>query len=160
MTSWNVVGSIYGFGLVLGIIPVVAVASGRWWPFLVMLPIVAIPIAGKTLVQLAYREKIIPVEQGWWMYVAVPLAVTLVAALALAASSYRNPAARGMLRLTLLLMAWLFYGLNFAFFNFPWPWESWTARTPNAIVFTVCVIGLTILVWQSRESNAQHAVPA
>lgn len=150
---------VYGFGLVMGLIPAVAVASGRWWPYLMMLPIIAIPIMGKTLRNLAYEEKIIPIEQGWWMYVAVPLSIVAIAAVALTVASYRKPPARNMLRLVLLLMAWLFYGLNFAFFKFPWPWETWTARTPNALVFTVCVVGISALVWQSRGSNPAHAAP-
>ena len=29
--------------------------------------------------------------------------------------------------------------------NFPWPWETWTGRTPNGLIFTVCAIGLTVL---------------
>jgi hypothetical protein len=34
--------------------------------------------------------------------------------------------------------------LNFAMFRFPWPWDTWTARTPNALFFTVCLLGLTL----------------
>jgi hypothetical protein len=40
---------------------------------------------------------------------------------------------------------WLYFGLNFAVFQFPWPWAEWTARTPNALVFLVCAAGLTWL---------------
>ena len=37
-------------------IPLVAVMGGRLWPYLVTLPIVALPIAGKTVRQLSYEE--------------------------------------------------------------------------------------------------------
>src|SRR5262249_45384936 len=43
-------------GFTMGVIPILCVAAGRWWPYLLALPIVAVPIAGKTLRQLAYHE--------------------------------------------------------------------------------------------------------
>src|SRR5262249_59876145 len=42
------VTALYDFGLILGFIPVVAVAGGRWWPYLLILPITTLPIPGKT----------------------------------------------------------------------------------------------------------------
>jgi hypothetical protein len=52
--------------------------------------------------------------------------------------------------------------LNFAFFRFPWPWETWTARTPNSLFYTVCVLGLTVAcltLGQGRERSRQAATP-
>ena len=51
----------------------------------------------------------------------------------------------------LLFNSWLYFGLNYAFFRFPWPWAEWTSRTPNGIIFTVCVLGLTGLALLKRD---------
>ena len=134
---------LYDFGLVLGLIPVVAVTGGRWWPYLLVLPIAALPIAGKTLRQLAYREPTIAPLPGWLLYIVLPLAVTIIVAVVFARASERGREAETFLRPALLLATWLYFGLNFAFFHFPWPWSAWTARTPNAIVFTLCALGLS-----------------
>jgi hypothetical protein len=55
----------------------------------------------------------------------------------------------------LLLATWTYFALNFAFFRFPWPWSDWTARTPNAMVFFFCAVGLTAATWLSRRSSLQ-----
>ncbi len=44
----------------------------------------------------------------------------------------------------LLLATWMYFLLNFAFFRWPWPWAAWTIRTPNALIFAVCTLGLTV----------------
>jgi hypothetical protein len=46
-------------------------------------------------------------------------------------------------RTALLINTWTYFSLNFAFARYPWPWQPWTPRTPNAIIFFVCAIGLT-----------------
>ncbi|HKS38464.1 MAG TPA: hypothetical protein VJW76_14820 [Verrucomicrobiae bacterium] len=144
------VDALYDFGLVLGLIPVVAVAGGRWWPYLVMLPVTALPIAGKTLRHLAYKEHAISLVAGWILYVVLPLAVTIVGVVIFARPSARHREARTFLRPALLFATWLYFGLNFAFFHFPWPWSEWTSRTPNAVVFALCAIGLTVAVRHTR----------
>lgn len=149
------VDALYDFGLVLGFIPVVAVAGGRWWPYLLMLPITAVPIAGKTLRQLAYREHAISLAPGWLLYLVLPLALTTAAAVSFARASAKHGQAHSFLRPTLLFTTWLYFGLNYAFFHFPWPWAAWTSRTPNAIVFTLCAAGLTAAVWHSRRQQSR-----
>jgi nitroreductase len=127
------------------ILPAIAVAAGRFWPYLVVLPITAIPIAGKTLRQLCYREEGIGELEGWLIYVAAPLVITTAVALVFARRTAVTRDARSFLRWTLLLATWLYFTLNFAFFHFPWPWDEWTNRTPNGIIFAVCAFGLTAL---------------
>src|SRR5688572_31442487 len=41
--------ALYDPGLIVAFIPLIAVASARWWPFMLALPITLVPIAGKTL---------------------------------------------------------------------------------------------------------------
>jgi hypothetical protein len=143
--------------LVLGLIPIVAITSGRCWPYLLMLPITAIPIAGKTLRQLAYREHSIGVIPGWLLYIVLPLAIATAMAFYFARPSARSREARPFLRTALLFTAWLYFLLNFGFFNFPWVWSTWTSRTPNAIVFTAYTLGLTVLVFMSAAGSSTPA---
>ncbi len=151
------VGLIYGYGLGLGFIPIVCVIGGRWAPYLMLLPITAIPFAGKTVRQLVYEQHAIAADLGWALYIIFPLTVTTICAVVFTLASRRNPPARAYLRITLLVTAWLYFLLNYAFFNFPMPWETWTSRTPNAVVFTICLTGLTFLVWRTATPAKGNA---
>jgi hypothetical protein len=126
-------------------IPLVGVIGGRLWPYLLSLPIVALPIAGKTLRQLSYYEPTIPPLAGWLVYVVIPLLAVTAVALVLARQWDRRPSAALFSRWALLVTTWLYFGLNYAFFQFPWPWQAWTGRTPNAIVFAICSLILTLV---------------
>lgn len=144
---------LYDFGPMLAFIPLIALAGGRWWPWLVMLPITALPIAGKTVRELVYRQHSIAPALGWVVYLVIPLAICTVAALWFARKSERQCDAQSFLLPVLLLTTWMYFGLNFAFFQFPWPWVTWTGRTPNAMIFTACALGLSCLAmrrWRSR----------
>lgn len=131
--------------LTMGIIPIVAIATGRFWPYLTILPIVALPIAGKTLRQLAYDEQAIAVAAGWVVYVVLPLVATAFMALVFAARGRCGQSGRAFARGALLLTTWLHFSLNFAFFHFPWVWRPWTSRTPNGIIYLACAVGLTVI---------------
>jgi len=144
---------LYDFGPMLGFIPLVVIVGGRWSPWLVMLPITALPIAGKTLRELVYKQQVMSPASGWIAYLIIPLAVCAVAAVWFARRADRQPEAQTFLRPVLLLTTWMYFELNYAFFHFPWPWAKWTARTPNAILYTVCALGLSYLAmrgWRSR----------
>ena len=138
------VDALYDFGLLLGFIPIIAVAGGRLWPYLI-LPITVLPIAGKTLRQLVFREETLPTVPGVILYLMLPLAVAITAAVWFILRQRKAEPAARFLRPNLLIATWLFFLLNYAFFKFPWPWQTWTQRTPNALVFTVCALGLTWL---------------
>jgi len=57
------------------------------------------------------------------------------------------------------MTTWLYFGLNYAFFHYPWPWATWTARTPNALVFTACAISLTLAALRSRAPTPESSCP-
>lgn len=139
------VDAVYDFGLVMAVIPLVAVTAGRWWPWLVVLPVTAAPIAGKTLRNVVWEQHVLTPVWGWILLVAVPLG--LITALAIWCFRTRSPdePSGSWLGWLLLVNAWLYTGLNFAFFQFPWPWLTWTARTPNALIFALCLVGLSCL---------------
>lgn len=136
-------------------IPLVAVMAGRLWPYLVTLPIVALPIAGKTVRQLSYEESSLSPVAGYAMYVFLPLVVATVTALLLARQSNSRPSSRTFSRWALLVTTWLYFGLNFAFFHYPWPWQAWTSRTPNGIVYIVCSVVLTVLALRAGSESSE-----
>ncbi len=136
-------GWIYDPGLFLALIPLVAIAGGRVWPYWLMFPILIIPIAGKTLRNLGYENHLIPLDPGWMLYVILPVLAMTTTAIKFSCESRQRDAARPFLRSGLLLATWVAFGLNFAFFRYPWPWTEWTFRTPNALVFLVYALGLT-----------------
>lgn len=137
------VDAVYDVGLGLGLIPLVAVAGGRRWPFWVI-PVTALPILGKTIRELAYEAHAIAPVWGWLVYGVLPLVLMIGLAGWAVRRSDAGAAAAQVLRPALLVCTWFYWALNFAFFRFPWPWESWTARTPNALAFLLCAVGLTI----------------
>jgi hypothetical protein len=134
----------YDVGLILGLIPLVAVAGGGVWPFLLVFPVTLAPIAGKTIRNLVYETHAISPAAGWLLYGVLPAALTLAAALWYSRPAGLNLPGREFARQTLLINAWLYFWLNHAIFQFPWPWQKWTARTPNGIAFTLCALGLTL----------------
>jgi hypothetical protein len=153
--------ALYDPGIIIALIPIIAVAGGRWWPFLLVLPVTLVPIAGKTIRNLVYESHAVSPEAGWVLYGVLPVVLTTAAALGFARQVGRGLSGREFARWTLLLNAWLYFGLNYAFFRFPWPWEKWTGRTPNAMAFTVCVLGLTLAcltIGRSKQSSSAHEV--
>ena len=150
--SVRAVDAVYDLGLIMGIIPMVALAGSRYWPYLMVLPVTLLPIAGKTLRQLAYREEAISLPVAWVVYLIVPLLVATAAAFWFLRRGREGQTGFDFARGTLLLSVWMYFALNFAFFRFPWPWADWTGRTPSGIIFTVCAAALTgMIVVKSRR---------
>ena len=139
----------------MGIIPMVAIVGGRWWPFMAVFPVTLLPIAGKTVKQLVYKESAINLSMGWIIYGIVPLITVTVVALWFARQTKTKNTGYCFTRMGLLLCTWMYFTLNYAFFHFPWPWAEWTGRTPNGIIFTVCAVGLSLaaLFGGRREGN-------
>ncbi|MEM7383538.1 MAG: hypothetical protein AAF514_01210 [Verrucomicrobiota bacterium] len=134
--------------LFMGAIPLIACLGGRHWPFLMVLPITLIPIAGKTVRELGYRvENWIPSHLAWIVYLCLPLIAATTLALYFSRSSAAANPRSAFVRAALLFTTWVYFALNWEFFRRPWPWdpfEEWTARTPNGILFTISVVGLTL----------------
>jgi hypothetical protein len=139
--------------LLMGVLPILAAAQGRWSPWLVALPITLLPIAGKTLRQLVYEQPSVTPAVGWFVYAILPLVIATIFAFRLAVVASAGASADRPLRLSLALATLVCFILNFAFFKFPWPWSTWTQRTPNALVFTACATALLVLAWGGPLSN-------
>jgi hypothetical protein len=142
--------------LVMGVLPILAAAQGKWAPWLVALPITLLPIAGKTLRQLVYEQPSVPPAVGWLVYAILPLVVVTTVAFRQAVVASLGASADRPLRLSLALATVVYFGLNYAFFRFPWPWSTWTQRTPNALVFTACAAALLVLAWRGPSANRQR----
>jgi hypothetical protein len=162
VVAWNFVSfapldHLADLALTMGLVPLVGIVGGRYWPWMFALPIVALPICGKTLRQMCYESTQVGLTAGWLGFVAGPLiALTLAAWYASRSSGAEG---RSVTRLGLLLTTWCYFGLNFAFFDFPWPWRAATGRTPSAAIFTVCAAGLTLLAlaYDRRPRSAEAA---
>lgn len=142
--------------LTMGLIPLALIVGGRYSPYLIPLAVVALPICGKTLREMSYVLDMIPVGYGWIFLFVLPMIVVLAAAIRLAGRGKRGEDGQSFSRRGLLLTSWLYFVLNFAFFQFPWPWNSPTARTPSAIVFSICLVLLTLasLFYRSPRDDA------
>lgn len=149
--SWPLVDAIYNHGPVLGAIPLVAAVAGRRWPFLVILPITLLPIAGKTLRALATAAPLGTVG-GWIVWVIVPLALATWLAVWLMRRARSGTATARDLAPALAFTTLVYWGLNFAFFSYPWPWQTWTARTPNGLCFTICAALLIAVAVSAARS--------
>jgi hypothetical protein len=134
-------------GLVMGLLPLVAILGGRYGPYLFAFPIVALTIAGKTLREMAYDTPEMSKPAGWILLVVIPLVFTFGLAIWLARRGKKGQTSRTMARIGLLAAVWLYFGLNFAFFRIPWPWKEWTGRTPSGIIFFVCAAALSAAVF-------------
>jgi hypothetical protein len=142
---YPIIEYVYDLGLVMGVIPMMAIAGGRLWPYFAIFPVTLMPIAAKTIRNLVYENHAIPEVPGWLLYMVLPMAVSLAAVAWYKFKGGRGQSSSAFTGGALLICAWTYFLLNYAFFRFPWPWQTWTGRTPNAIVFTICLAGLTWL---------------
>ena len=95
---------------------------------------------------------------GWLIYFIIPMIVFIEAAVWFVGRRNRIAPARAFTRAALLLTAWMYFLLNTAFFEYPWPWREWTIRTPNWLIFAVCIAGVTIIALvRHRKSSAQSS---
>lgn len=148
LVAWNFqsIGWVDAFAdraLPMIVIPTICVMSGRYWPFLVSLPIVMLPIAGKTVGYLLHSE-IESAQTTWGLYLVFPLVTTTLVAIGFAMFS---SAKRQSLfaPVGLVVAAWLYFYLNNAFFHSPWWWkEEWTGRTVHGAIFLACATCLTL----------------
>ncbi len=131
-------------GLLMSALPIACIVGGRMWPFLLLLPVVTAPIAGKTVRALAYQSDSMTIPESW-AYLIVPVAVMFRVAVFLL-SSQRRDSNHASFNLAIALAACTicFFGLNTRFFNYPWPWLEWTGRTPNQIIFGACALLLLV----------------
>lgn len=151
--------SLYDFGLVMAAIPFVCNIRGRIWPWFQVFAITLLPITASTVFELAIREPIIAPIPGWTLYFVLPLAIATGLAVYYARHALQGRTRPDFISIALLFNSWVYFGLNFAIFRYPWPWSPWTARTPNGIVFALFAVALTVMVW-ARRPRRTAGIPA
>jgi hypothetical protein len=113
---------------------------------IVALPLTALPIAAKTFVELCVESNRVPKTSGFAWLVIIPLAMTI------GAISTRQTKAAPLLATGLAVVTLVYYGLNFAFFDFPWPWLAPTGRSHSALLFAVdSLILIMCALWVSGK---------
>lgn len=167
LTSWSfqnfsTLDNFADLAITMGMLPFLAVAAGRHWPLWMCLPVTLLPIAGKTLKHVVYDNKLVEEGMGWAFLLIVPMTLALVLSLFWADPKRLNNNGLAFSKSLLVINALTYYLLNFAFFHFPKPWlslhdwthmERWTSRSPNHIVFTVCLLGLVIGALVTRGNS-------
>jgi len=164
----SIFGYFYEYGILMGVIPIVAVIGGRIWPYLYAFPLVTMPIAVKTFRAISVSSNdtppFIPTTIGWLLIVTVPLLLLTLAALYFARQSQVGAGARRFACLGLLISSTVFFWLNFAFFRFPWNWgvvwktpekmetlkipwkwiEMWDFQKHSGLIYIVAWITLSV----------------
>lgn len=152
----------YDFGIMMGLIPLVACVRGRYWPYLQILPITLLPIAGKTVRMLSYQsgDPTSPVL-GWALYFVAPMLGATAFAVWAARKEIAEPGSHSFISSALLFTTWVYFGLNWAFFGFPWPWLAWGGRSANGLIFACFAIGLTAMVlFNGRNRRLRSSIAA
>jgi hypothetical protein len=145
------VDALYDLGLILVLIPIVAIAGGRWWPFWQVLPLTMLPIAGKTIRALVPNNVDANVAIGAICYGVIPVAVGMALAMWAGQDSRRKHDGHAFVRWSLLVVSWTYFYLNFAFWGYPWPWKDPAGPFSRGLVYSVSIVGLTILVCVSGK---------
>ncbi len=146
------------YGLLLVLIPLLGVAAGRWWPAWLVFVGVLIPYAGKTARDLVIRYGELDWPTAWGALVIAPLVAMLGWAGYWASAAAARRPAEPMLRWSLLLTTWLYFGLNFVIFRWPWPWSvQWNHRTPSAAIMFALAATLTLAVLWPRENRRENS---
>lgn len=142
-------GYFYEFGHLMGLIPMVAIMGGRYWPFWYVFPVVAMPIAVKTFraISLSSGENppFIPTSIGWVMIVTVPLILLTLLATHFAQQSMSAVKARKFACVGLLVSSAVYFWWNFAFFRFPWSWlKEWDFQNNSGMIYIVSWLVLSV----------------
>jgi hypothetical protein len=164
LAAWNFMSfaaldGVADHALTMGLLPLALIVGGRYSPYLIALPIVAMPICGKTLREMSYYHAEISAAYGWAFLFIVPLILLTAAALWFARRGERGQNGQSFARWGLVIAGWLYFALNFVFFRLPWPWQGPTSRSPSAIVFEACLVILTLAcVFYPRTGRHRPAV--
>ena len=171
---------LYELGLVMGFIPIVLIIGGRFSAYLIVFPVVLQSIAGKTVRDLVYKQIVhedgtrdrvyneaaqihlpfltenvhLSFAMGWTLYFIIPMGIAISASVYFYRKHQSNKFDPTFSGNALLIMGWIFFSLNFAFFGYPWPWEGWGEWPwekwggPNTMsaVFLMYMLSLTSLV--------------
>jgi hypothetical protein len=115
---------VHAHGLLLGVIPMVAIAGGRYFPFIYVLPVVALSIMVKTFLSVSRDTEFTGTSVGLLFVITIPLALLVQISLKFGEKTHEYISARTFARIGLLLTSAVYFWLNFTFLGFPWVWWS------------------------------------
>ena len=145
------------FPLGMGLIPVVCIIGGRYWPYFYSLALVAVPISGITL---KATDKV-HVFTDRLLFFVLPIGLMCAAAYYFQRRGAKGEPGRVFARYGLILSAVTYLSLNFSFFGYPWATLPTGGRHTNNWIFVRCtellIIGALAL---HRAREAPHAVGA
>ncbi|MCA9040676.1 MAG: hypothetical protein KDA65_10045, partial [Planctomycetaceae bacterium] len=145
-------GRFYEYGLVMAIIPVIGVMGGRYWPYLYALPIVAMPIAGKTFRAVSLgtstNPPLVPTDIGWLMIVTFPLLILTIIALHCAKPDNVRISSRQFGAWGLLATSTCYFLFNFTFLSFPWSWlKEWQMQSTSGMIYIIAWVVLSLAAY-------------
>jgi hypothetical protein len=135
-------------GIPMTVLPMtIAVAGGCRGASWVALPITALPIMAKTFVAMSVDASTLSKPLGMMLCLLLPLLLMSIA--------LRPSGLRGFPQLSVALasVAITYFALNYAFFQFPWPWQAPTGRTVSAWIFTFDLAVLMGVIWWVRRGS-------
>lgn len=132
----------------MGLLPVVFIVGGRYWPYMQALPLVALPIAGITL-KFAGRDGNFWGEHylvDTFVRFVLPMGIMTLAALffehqgrVFEQQGRAGQSGRIFARYGLILSAFIYFSLNFVVFNYPWGPLPAGGRHTNCWIFLRCM---------------------
>jgi hypothetical protein len=148
-------------GIIIAAIPLIGIAGGRIWPYMMLLILIAIPICGKTLRAVGFNDdNMWHPGLAWFCLVQMPLAWGLVIAAWLSQQCHRHRTAM-FAATTLIFTSVLYFSLNSVFW-FAWPFGpdvAWSKMNPNQIFnlsAMVCLVAASIAVLLTNRNAAAH----
>jgi hypothetical protein len=141
----------------MGIIPLVGIVGGRWWPYLFPTALVAVTISGKTWLAFQNAYPDFPLNRGLFLIVALPLTLSILVGFYFSSRRDRDADASRYSAFGLLWSSWLYFTLNTIFFEFPLDWTTWGGRTHSQIIYTIQVLLIsliTISLWIRSAARA------
>ncbi len=137
------------FPLGMGLIPVVCILAGRYWPYMASLPLVALPISGITFKMSDH----VHTYTDSFLLMVVPLALMTAAAIYFAKCGRNGQSGRTYARYGVIISALVYFALNFVVFGYPWATLPVTGRHTNNWIFLRCteLLILGALLFHRRE---------
>ena len=136
----------------MGAIPVICVIGGRYWPYILSLPLITLPIAGITM-KITDKEH---VYTDFFVLIVLPLGLMTVVALYFEKVGRCVLNGRLFTRYGLILSVIVYYSLNFVFFSFPWSTLPVGARHTNNWIFLRCA---ELLIFGALFMNRSDSQP-
>ena len=130
-----------------------SVVGGGRGAGLVAVPLTGVRSAAKTYVALCIGSSRLPRTSGFAWLLILPLGMLS------SAITTRQTKAAPLLATGLTVVTLVYYGLNFAFFDFPWPWQPATGRTPSVLLMTIDSVFLLTCVLMVTGKRKQPVGP-